>query len=136
MGVVSGQEQSFAEDGLAVSPGNLGEEIGLRIFHQGLHGLQVSAEFLDAGVPGSAAGRGGGFRPVVIGPFRRLVPGVAAEFEDVRLGEAQVFEEHPEGVREVGGFLATEVGGEVGHDRVECGVGVASVEQFEKMLAE
>ena len=69
-------------------------------FDQVLGGGQVGTEFLNAGVPGGCAGRGGGFRPVVIRPFRGAVFWVAAEFEDVPLREAEVFEKHPEGVRD------------------------------------
>jgi len=47
-----------------------------------------------------------------------------------------VFEEHPEGVGIASGFLSAEVGGEVGDDGVEGGVGVAALEKFEKVLAE
>lgn len=131
-----GEEQGFTEDGLAVTPGDFDEEIGLGILYEVLHGFQIGAEVLDAGVPGRVARRGSRFWPVVVRPFRSCVIWVAAEFQDVPLREAQVFEEHPQGVRVVGGFLAAEIGGDVGDDVVESGVGLAALKKLDKVGAE
>jgi hypothetical protein len=46
-----------------------------------------------------------------------------------------MFEEHPRGVWEFCGLGATEFGREVSDDVIEFGVGVASGEEFEEMLA-
>ena len=68
---------------------------------QVLHGFQISAELLDALVPGRGVGRRGFCGPVSFGPFRGLVLLAAAEFEDVVLRDAEMFEEHPRRVREI-----------------------------------
>lgn len=136
VGVVVGYEQGFAEDGLAFAPGDLCEEIGLGIFHEIVHGFRVAVDLVDAFVPGVGGGRLGGFRPVSFGPFRRFVFEVAAEFEDVGLGDADVFEEHPGGVGEVGRLLSAEFWGEIFDGVFEGGVGVSAFEEFEDVLAE
>ena len=136
VGVVIGQEQGFAEDGLAVAPGDAGEQVSLGILHERLHGLQVAAELLDAFGPGCGGGRGRSFRPVAFGPFRGDVFFVAAEFEDIPLGQTEVFEEHPGRVREVCGLGAAEFGRKISYDGVEVGVSVASSEEFDEILAQ
>src|SRR5215831_5843837 len=77
-----------------------------------------------------------GLRPVAFGPLWGLVVLVAAEFEDVPLRDAQVLEEHPGGVREVGGLGAVEFGPEVFDGVFKCGVGVATFQEFEEMFAQ
>ena len=44
--IVVGQQQGFAQDGLAVSPGNARIEVCFRIGDQVLHGLEVLRNFL------------------------------------------------------------------------------------------
>ena len=131
-----GYEQRFAEDGLALAPGDLREEIGLRIFHEILQGFCVAVDLVDAFVPGVGSGGLGGFRPVSFGPLRGFVLCAAAELEDVGLRDADVLEEHPRGVREVGRFRSAEFRREILDGVFECGVGVAPFEEIEEMLAE
>src|SRR5206468_12374525 len=47
VGVVVRQHHGLAEDRLAVSPGELRDEVGLGIGHQILHGLEVPVERLE-----------------------------------------------------------------------------------------
>jgi len=61
--------------------------------------------------------------------------GVTAEFQDVPLGQAKVFEQHPEGMGITGGLLAAKAGGDVGDNGVEGGVGVTALQEFKQMLA-
>ena len=68
--VVIGQQQGFAEDGLAFAPGNFPEEIGLRVRDEVLHGFEVVAKFFDAFFPGFATRGCFGFRPIFIGQRR------------------------------------------------------------------
>jgi hypothetical protein len=75
-------------------------------------------------------------RPIFFGPFAVFVLWVGAEVEDVLLSNAEMFDEHPGGVWEVCGLCAAEVGREIFYDVVEGGVGLASGEEFEEMLAE
>ena len=61
---------------------------------------------------------------------------VAAEVQDVQLGEAQVLEQHPGGVREVRYFDAGELQRPVAHRVVEADVRPAAFQQVEQMVAE
>src|SRR5215472_10333609 len=61
---------------------------------------------------------------------------VAAEFEDIPLRDAQVFEKHPGRVREIGGLGAVEFWREVLDGVLKCRVGVAAVQKFEQMFAQ
>lgn len=134
--VVVGDEEGLAQDGLSVAPGNFGEEIGLGVFDERPHGLEVASKLLDALVPGGSVGRRGGFRPVSGGPGRRDVFGIAAELEDVPLSETEVFEEHPGGVGKVGGLRTAKRGWKIFDDDVEGGVGVAAVQKIEEVPAQ
>src|SRR5882724_5366773 len=49
--IVVGYEQSLAQNGLTVSPGNPRVQISFRIGELLLHGLQILSEALDAGIP-------------------------------------------------------------------------------------
>ena len=55
-------------------------------------------------------------------PWWRDMLRVAAEVQDVPLGEAHVLEQHPGGVREVRDFDADELQGPVAHGVVEVDV--------------
>jgi hypothetical protein len=133
---VIGCQKRFAQDCLAVSPRDASEEVGLGIRYKGLHLLHVSAELPDAFVPGRGVGREFSFRPVSGGPVWGNVFGVEAEFQDVSLRDAEVFEEHPGGVRQVCGFFPTEIGGKVFYYLFEFGVGASAGEEFRKVLAQ
>ena len=61
--------------------------------------IQIFAKAFDARRPGAALGWRFGLRPVAVRPLRGLVLGIAAEFQDVRLRDAQVLEQHPRRVR-------------------------------------
>lgn len=77
-----------------------------------------------------AAGVGGvGLRPIAFGPGRRNMLRIAAEFKNVPLRQAQVFEKHPQGVGIANGLLAAESCGNIGDYGIESGVGVASFEK-------
>ena len=56
--------------------------------------------------------------------------GIAAEFEDVVLRDAQVFEQHPWGVREARRLGAAEGGRQALDDVVEFGMGMATGEKL------
>jgi hypothetical protein len=136
MRIVVGEQHGFAENGLSIGPGQFGEEIGFRICDQILHGFQIGLELGDAFRPRVLIGRGFVFRPVVVGPLQGCVVLGAAEFEDIPLCDAEVFEEHPGRVRVVGGLFATKIRREIFDDVFEFGVGVASDKEFEEMLAQ
>ena len=134
--VVVGDEQGFAEDGLAVSPGNFCEQISLRIADQFFHGFRIILESLDALVPRCGAWRRRGFGPVIIGPFGGDIFWVAAEVENVALRDAQVFEKHPGGMRQAFRDFATKLRREVGDYFVEGGVGMAALELGDEVFAQ
>ena len=121
-----GYQQGFAEDGLAGAPGDWREQICFAIRDQSLDGFQVAAKIADGVVPGSGVGGRGRGWPIFVVPFAVFVCWVGAEVEDVLLGDAEMFEEHPGGVGEVRGLCAAEIGWEIFCDVVEGGVGLAS----------
>src|SRR5579872_4790234 len=86
-------------------------------------------------VPRIGAGRLGGLRPVAFGPLRRFVLRVAAEFEDVPLRDADVFDQHPGRVREVFGLRAAKFLGQSFYGVFKPGVRVAAFEKFNDVLA-
>lgn len=136
VGVVVGDQEGFAEDGLAVPPWDFREQIGFGIADQLFQSGQIDLKRFDAFVPGRGARRGRGFGPVVVRPFGGDVFRVAAEVEDVALRDAQMFEEHPGGMRQALWDFALELRGEIGDDFVKGGVGVAAVEVSGEVFAE
>ena len=60
----------------------------------------------------------------------------AAEFEDVVLRDAEVFEEHPGRVREIFGLGSAQFRRQIFDGVVEGGVGLAAGEECEEVLAE
>src|SRR6266404_4268896 len=81
--VVIGQHQRLAENRLALSVRNRRAQIGLRVFHQLDHFLEVVLEFSHALRPGSFVLRSWGLRPVALGKTGRNMLCVAAEFQQV-----------------------------------------------------
>jgi len=134
--VVVGEHQGFAQDGLAVAPWNFGEQICPWIADQFLHFFQVGAELVHAFRPGSGIGGRGGFRPVSLGPFWRDMFRIAAEFEDVPLGDAKVLEDHPGRMREVIWLLAAQVGWKIFDRVIKSGVSVSAGEESDEIFAE
>ena len=61
---------------------------------------------------------------------------VAAELQDIPLGDAQVFQEPPGAVRHGRYRAAAEGGRDVGHCLVEVEVGAAAPEEVEEVFAE
>ena len=60
---------------------------------------------------------------------------VAAEFQDVPLGDAQVLEQHPRRVRKAGGSLRAHLDRNSFDRLIEAGMCVAAFEQINQMLA-
>ena len=92
---------------------------------------------LDGTVPGVVGGWLGGLRPVVLWPAHGVVAagGGRGEVEDVALGDAEMLEKLPGGVGELQWHDAAEVGGKILYDFVEGGVGLATVEEIDHVLA-
>src|SRR5579864_6774863 len=126
--VVIGYQQSFAKNRLAVTPWYAGEQIGLRIFYQILHRLQVLPEFLDACIPSS--GTGGSFRrgPISFRPFWRSMLRVAAELQNIPLRDAQVLQQHPKRMGKTSRLLSDQVRRNSSNNFVELGVRTAALE--------
>jgi len=135
---VVGDEKRFAKKILAVAPTEGLEEVGVGFGDKGFEELEVFADGSDGGVPGVRGGRLGRFGPVFGGPLERMVAagGRRGELEDVALGDAEVFEELPGGVREVGWDGGAMLGGKVFDGVVEGNVGLTAAEEFENLLAE
>ena len=136
IGVVVGQEHRLAGDRLAVAPGDARQQIGPGIFDQRQHRLEICWERFDGIRPCGITGRLVGCRPIPVRPIGRFVLCIAAELEDVVLGDAEVLEEAPGGVRGFARFFAAKRRGEIGDGIVEGDVGVAAFEHFEKVVAQ
>jgi hypothetical protein len=105
IGAVIRDEQSLGKNGLASAVRNLGIEIRIGIEDQFTHLQEFALNFGDAFVPGFLARRRFGGRPIAGREVWRDVLSVAAEFEDVPLRDADVFEKLPECVRDSGESL-------------------------------
>lgn len=134
VGVVVDNEDSFRGEGLIVSVGNRGEDVGL---------LKGDDEFPAVGtkrcnglVPGFGVSRLGRCRPIAIGKGGGYVFGIQGVFDDVPLGDAEMFEKLPGGVRKIVGARAAKARGKILKGSVEAGVGVFFGEMGEEFLAE
>jgi hypothetical protein len=136
VGVVIGDEQRFAKDSLTAAMRNFREQIGLGIQDELLHCLEVALNDLGALVPSCRAGRRCAFRPVACGPIRRDMFRIPRELEDVPLGEADMLEQFPSGVRGAGRFCASKVQGQAGNCLLEIEVRVFARKQIREMLTE
>ena len=103
--------------------------VGGRVSHQVLHGLQVRPECGHAAVPGVVRGRGVFLRPVACGKRRGDVFGVAAELQDVPLGDALVLQQPPRGVRRARGPGAAQCRGQARDCLVKGQVGIAPAQK-------
>src|SRR5579883_1438179 len=99
VGVVVGDEKSFAQQRLAVSPGKLAVEVLLRVAEQRLELRQVLADRAHGARPVTLFLRSRLRRPVSLRPFRRLIFGRNTEPQNVVLGDAHVLQQLPGGVR-------------------------------------
>lgn len=136
IGVVIGDEHGFTQDGLALAVRDASEEIRFRVLNQFDHGAQIGVEIANAAVPGGGVGRSGGGRPVAGRERRRDVAQIAAEFEDVPLGDAEMFEQLPERVSGARDFLPAEGGRDVLQDASGAGVGLLVAQQAHQVAAE
>ena len=128
VGGVVGDEQGFAEEVLAVAPAEGFVEIGFGVFDEGDEVFEVGAHGGDGLVPGVGRGWLRRLGPVVVGPFDGVVAagGRSGEVEDVALCDAEVLEELPRGVRQIGWYDAAMIGWEVFDRIVEGSVGLAT----------
>ena len=131
VGGVVGEEESFAEEILAVAPAEGLEEVGVWIVDEGDEFFEVAVDGRDGVVPGLRGGWRGRFGPVVVGPLHGLVAagGWRGEVEDVALGDAEVLEKLPGGVGEMGRDGAAKIGWKAFHGVVEGGVSLASLQE-------
>ena len=134
IGVVVGYQQGLAQDGLPLTMGDGGEEVGGGVGDQLLQGCEVGAKSSEAFFPSVVGRRGVARRPVAGGEVQLFVFGVAAEVEDVPLRDAEVLQQLPGGVGRARGLGGAQLGGPVGDDLVEADVGVAPVEQLDDVL--
>jgi hypothetical protein len=121
-------EEGFAEKVLTVAPAERFEEIGAGILDEGFEVLEVGGDKGYRLLPGVGRWGLGGLRPIVVGPCDGMVAtgGGRREVEDVALGDAQVLEELPGGVGQVGWNGATVLGREVSDGFVEGDVSLTA----------
>ena len=124
---------------MAGAPGKGFDELGVGGGGQELvEGGAIGADLVEGLLPGASVGRFGLGGPVGVGPLARLVGAVevVGEGEHVVLGDADVFDDLPGGVREIFRDCTAEFDGEVLDGVVEGGVGVAAIEQSGDFAAE
>src|SRR5271168_2112766 len=131
VGGMVGDEESLAEEVLAVAPAEGFIEVGGGVLDESDEVFQIGVDGGDGLVPGVRCGRLLGLGPVVFGPSHGVVAagGWCGEVEDVALGDTEVLEKLPGRVWEVGWDGAAEVGGEFLDGIVEGGVGLAALEK-------
>src|SRR4029434_1228945 len=98
VGVMVCHEQQFTQVCLTRSVWNASKEVAFGICSKPLKLLSIPLEVGDAPLPLLARWRPVGGGPVVVGPLPLLIRGVAAEVQNVRLGEPQVLQQLPGGV--------------------------------------
>src|SRR6267154_2253146 len=81
------------------------------------------------------AGRGLRLGPIALRPFWRLVFRVAAELENIPLGQTKVLEDHPGRMRQCMGFHTEQFLWHVFNSIVKAGVRAAAAQQIKHMLA-
>jgi hypothetical protein len=134
---VVGDEKRFAKEILAVAPAEGLEEVGFGPGDEGFEVFEVFVDGCDGGVPGVGGRRLGRFGPVIGGPLQRVIAtgGRRGEVEDVALGDAEVLEELPGRVGEIGWNGAAMFGGEIFDGFVEGGVGLAAAKESDELFA-
>jgi hypothetical protein len=135
---VVGDEKRLAKEVLAVAPAEGFEEIGFGLGDEGFELLKVFANGGNGRIPGVRGGWLGRLGPVFGRPLERVVAagGRRGEVEDVALSDAEVLDELPGGVGEIGWDGAAMCGREIFDGFVEADVGLASAEESDELLAE
>jgi hypothetical protein len=136
VGVMVGEKQGFVEQRLVIGVGNGSEKVGGRVFNFGGELFAVGAEGRDTFIPGFCVGRLRRFGPIAGGEIGRDMLGIECVFDDVPLGDAEMFEEFPGRVQSAFGAFAAEIRGKVLHGGVKGGVSVFAGEESEKISAE
>lgn len=134
--VMISHEQGFTEDGLAFAMRNASEQIDTRIFHKVNHCLEVGAKRTNAPFPSSGIGWLGRWRPIPFGKGGRNVPRIPAEFEDIPLRNAEMFEKLPGGMGRAGDFHATQVFGKICEGAIKTDVSLFLRQQIDKVIAQ
>lgn len=100
--IMRGDHEDFAQGRVPIfSVWNLRREIARWILHDRDERVAVGEETVDGCAPGAVVGLGAGWEPVVVGEGQVLVIRILDVIEDVRLGDAHVFEQLPEGIGRV-----------------------------------
>jgi hypothetical protein len=138
VGVMVGDEEGFAEKVLALAPAEGFVEIGRGFLDEGDEGLEIAMDGGDGLIPGVSGWWLWGFGPIAVGPLDGMIAagGRRGEVEDVALGDAEMFEKLPGGVREVGRDCAVEAGGEIFNSLIEGGVSLAFLKKIAQLFAQ
>ena len=130
-----GDQQRLAKNGLARAVRNGRGEVCFRIDNKFAHLLSVMLKGFQAHFPGNGVGRGWMNRPIAGRPIGRDVHGIAAEFEDIPLRDADVLEEFPGGVRRACWLVSRPRHGKSGDSGLEIRVSVAAFKQLQKVFS-
>ena len=134
--IVIRDEKRFPKNRWPVAVGNRYKQIRRGVGYQILQGSQISAEGFQALFPSHRIRRRVPVRPVTIRERWRDVFWIPAEFEDVPLGDAHVFEEVPGGMRYAVRLRSTEPSGQVGDGGVEIEMRSTTSQQVEQVFPE
>lgn len=127
-----GGDQDFTQQGLSGAVRQLRKQVCCLVAHQIAQRLQIDEDLFDRSAP--FGGPGDRTVPITVRKIRRDVAGVPAEFENVPLSDANMFEEFPGGV---GRILDTRVDlayRKAPQRRREIDMGRPAVEKFEQVL--
>ena len=136
IGIVVGHQQGFAKQRLSVAMRNRSEKIIGRVFDKLFHFGRVPAERRDTRVPRRRIGGSIALGPVALRPLRRFMLGVAAEFKNVPLSDAQVLEEPPWRERQIFHASRAESRRQAFYGLVEIRMSLPAAQQFNQVLPE
>ncbi|PYO27058.1 MAG: hypothetical protein DMD73_10645, partial [Gemmatimonadetes bacterium] len=133
--VVVGEHQRFAQHGLAAAVRDAGEQVGLWVGHEALHGAEVPLHLGHARLPSGRVGRGVLLWPVARRPLRGDVLRALGELDDIPLRDADVLEQAPRSERLPGGPRAPERGRPIADRVSKRDMGVTAAQQLDHVVA-
>ncbi len=129
-------QQCFLKYVLAITTDDSSEQIDGGVQDEINHGLTVSAKSSQGLIPRQVVGRGIPLGPVTFGEVRRLMPWVAAKFEDIPLSNPEMLDQPPRTVRDESGSGSPQVHWQTGHGLIEIQVGISLENEIAKLRAE
>lgn len=107
----------------------------MRLKYELLEGFVIFLKGFDTVMPGVRIQRGFVLWPIAFGPLGRLVMWITRKLENIRLGDAQVFEQFPSAVGRARGFIAGTGGWKIFDGLSEGDMGLVAVQGVDQLLA-